>query len=224
MCGLYSFRKSAEEVANHFRLPAKPVLAPREHVAPGGPIAILRPENGALTLGHVRWGLIPGWVKVIEASAKPLTNARSETILEKASFKAAMRHRRCLIPADGFYEWQGEAGRKQAFHIHRPDNGIFAFAGIWESWMGKDGSELESAAIITTQANRVVGIIHHRMPVVVEREDWAAWLDCAHVRDAEAAKLLRPAADDYFICEKVIVPRGGKPPAEKPKPAQLDLF
>jgi putative SOS response-associated peptidase YedK len=221
MCGLYSFRKSAEEVAGIFQLAAMPMLAPREHVTPGGPIAILRPENGQLALAHVRWGLIPSWVKEVQPG-KPLTNARAETVLEKASFKLAMKRRRCLIPADGFYEWQGETGRKQPWLFRREDFGCFAFAGIWESWMGADGSEMESAAIITTEANEMVGAIHNRMPVVILPEDYTRWLDCMNVTDIEAHAMLKPAAESFFMREKVTIPKPARP---EPKPsAQLSLF
>ena len=221
MCGLYSFRKSADEVAILFRLGTVPMLAPREHVTPGGPIAILRPENGALTLAHVRWGLIPSWVKEVQPG-KPLTNARAETVLEKASFKLAMKRRRCLIPADGFYEWEGETGRKQPWLFRRPDFSCFAFAGLWESWMGADGSEMESAAIITTEANRMVGEIHNRMPVVILPEDHARWLNGSHVSDVEAHAMLKTGAEDFFIREKVTIPKPARP---EPKPSpQQSLF
>jgi putative SOS response-associated peptidase YedK len=221
MCGLYSLAKSADEVASLFRLGSTPMLAPRQHVTPGGPIAILRPENGALALVHVRWGLIPSWVKQVQPG-KPLTNARAETVLEKASFKHAMKRRRCLIPADGFYEWQGETGRKQPWLFRRPDFSCFAFAGLWESWMGADGSEMESAAIITIEANRMVGEIHNRMPVVILPEDYARWLDCTNVPDVEAHAMLKTGAEDFFIREKVTIPKPARP---EPKPSpQPSLF
>lgn len=224
MCGLYSFRKSAEEVAAIFRLAALPVMAPRDYVTPGGPIAILRNSPKGVEFAHVRWGLIPSWVKMVEPSAKPLINARAETVLEKPSFRQAIRRRRCLIPADGFYEWAGEPGRKQAFHITHNGGEIFAFAGLWESWMGADGSEMESAAIITTQANRTIGIIHHRMPVVIDPEDQARWLDCRDDKAEGVLDLLKPSAEDYFTAAKVEMPRARREPPVKPKPAQLDLF
>ena len=224
MCGLYSFRKSAEEVAAIFRLAALPVMAARDYVTPGGPIAILRNSPSGLELAHVRWGLIPAWVKVVEPSAKPLINARAETILEKPSFRQAIRRRRCLIPADGFYEWVGESGRKQAFHITHDGGALFCFAGIWESWMGADGSEMESAAIITTQANRTIGIIHHRMPVVIDPEDQARWLDCRDDKAEGVLDLLKASAEDYFTAAKVEIARARREPPVKPKPAQLDLF
>jgi len=171
MPGLYSFRKTADETRNLFDFLEKPEFPPRAYVAPSGPMAIVRMEQGARHFALVRWGFIPSWVKEIKPG-KPLINARAETVVEKPSFRNAMKRRRCLIPADGFYEWKGEIGKKQAFHLHRPDEGLFAFAGLWEPWMGADGSEIETGLIITTEPNREVAAIHPRMPVVIAPEDY----------------------------------------------------
>ena len=224
MCGLYSFRKTAEEVASYFKLAATPPLAPRDYVTPGGPMALLRQGPKGLMLDHMRWGLIPAWVKKIEPGAKPLINARSETILEKPSFTHSFRRRRCLIPADGFFEWVGETGRKQAFHITRPDGGLFTFAGLYDHWMGQDGSELETACIITTEANRTISIIHHRMPVVIHPENYEAWLAGETVRAEDLLPLLKPAPEDYFKAIKTEIAKHRREAAMKPKPRQLDLF
>jgi putative SOS response-associated peptidase YedK len=132
-----------------------------------------------------------------------------------------MRRRRCLIPASGFYEWKGDVpGKKQAYHIHRPDNGLFAFAGLWEHWLGPDGSELETAAIITTDANRTIADIHNRMPVVIMPEDFETWLNTAEADAAPAATLLRPAPEDYFVAEPTIIARNNLPP--RPPPASQE--
>lgn len=218
MCGLYAFRKGAEEVASLFRLSATPVLAPRDHVAPGGPIAVLRPGKSGLEMTHMRWGLVPAWAKEVKPG-KPLINARAETVLEKASFRNAIRRRRCLIPADGFYEWHGEPGRKQQYLFRRPDSSAFAFAGLWESWMGADGSELESACIITTTPNAVMAPIHDRMPVVIAPEDQPRWLDCATFGAETVTDLLKPAPDNFFVADKITISKPPKPPSN-----QLDLF
>ena len=122
-------------------------------MTPGGPIAIVRTGKAGREFALVRWGLVPSWIKEVKPG-KPLINARAETAVGKPSFRNAMKRRRCLIPADGFYEWRGEPGRKQAFFIRRADDGLFAFAGLWESWMGADGSELDSACILTTRPTR----------------------------------------------------------------------
>ena len=150
MCGLYSFRRSPEETRTLFNYLERPDFPPRQYVTPGGPMAIVRQNHSGRHFGLVRWGFVPSWAKEVQPG-KPLINARSETILEKPSFRNAIRRRRCLIPADGFYEWEGDVpGKKRPYFIHRPDHGLMAFAGIWEHWLGPDGSELETAAIITT--------------------------------------------------------------------------
>jgi putative SOS response-associated peptidase YedK len=206
MCGLYSFRKSPQEVRALFRFAEEPEFPPRLHVAPGGPIGIVRKERGERHFALVRWGLIPYWTKVVKPG-KPLINARGETVLEKGTFRNAMKRRRCLVPADGFYEWRGSPGRKQAFFVRRPDDGLFAFAGLWDYWMGADGSELESAAIITTDANCDIAPIHDRMPVVIAPEDFEAWLDCKGASEREASALIRPAPPGYFTAEPVVLSR-----------------
>jgi len=213
MCGLYSFRRSPEEVRTLFGYAEREVFPPRDHVAPGGPIAIVRMNGGVRQFALVRWGLVPGWAKEV-STGKPMVNARAETVLEKPSFRNAMRRRRCLIPADGFYAWKGDVpGRKQAFHVHRPDHGLFAFAGLWESWMGADGSEIDSAAIVTTEANAALSHIHDRLPAVIEPRDFALWLEADEVDVLEAARLLVPAADDYFIADPVDLGKKPKPKA-----------
>ncbi|MGI9464524.1 MAG: SOS response-associated peptidase, partial [Aestuariivirgaceae bacterium] len=174
---------------------------------------------------------IPHWVKEPKPG-RPLVNARAETVFEKPSFKASIKRRRCLIPADGFYEWHGDVpGKKQPFHIARPDNRVFAFAGLWDHWMSADGSEIETAAIITTAANETLKPIHHRMPVVIDPPDFGVWLDSDETRAGDAAPLLRPAADDYFIAEPTVMERPRKPAAPNPgqpqpqsSPDQLKLF
>lgn len=222
MCGLYSFRKTPEETRNLFKHVEQPDFPPRAHVAPGSPIAIVRYDQGQRHFALVRWGFIPSWAKEVKPG-KPLINARAETVLDKPTFRNAMRRRRCLIPADGFYEWLGDQpGRKIAYFIHRQDNGLFAFAGLWEHWMGPDGSELETAAIITTAPNREVSQVHDRMPVVIAPEHHEAWLTG---ETAEAASLLRPAPDGFFVLEPTVIPRSRPAPSSAPPPpAQLKLI
>ena len=221
MCGLFSFRKSSEEARWYFNYVETPDFPPRTYVAPQSPIAIIRAENNERHFALVRWGFIPSWVKEIKPG-KPLINARSETLLEKPSFRNAIRRRRCLIPADGYYEWLGDVpGKKIPYFIHRPDHGLFAFAGLWEHWLGADGSELETAAIITTAPNAVIAQIYSRMPAVIRPENFAQWLDVKTVEAEEAVQFLKPAAEDYFIFEPTVIERNSPPP--KPK-AQLNLF
>ena len=233
MCGLYSFRKSPEEVRAMFGYPENPNFPPREHVAPGQPIAVVRGEGSDRHFSLLRWGFVPSWTKEMKPG-KPLINARAETVFEKPSFRHAIRRRRCLIPTDGFYEWKGDVpGQKTPFHVTRPDGALFAFAGIWEHWQSHDGSELESAAILTTRPNADVEHIHHRMPVSLTEQDFDRWLDHSRPDGKHIADLLEPMADGFFVAEETEMPRRApaKPKAEKtakPKQAnpddQLKLF
>jgi len=209
MCGLYSFRKSPEETRSLFNHVDQVDFPPRAHVAPGGPMAIIRVEQGQRHFALVRWGFIPGWAKEVKPG-KPLINARGETAASKPSFRNAMKRRRCLVPADGFYEWLGDVpGKKIPYFIHRVDHGLFAFAGLWEHWMGAGGSEIETGVIITTEPNREVSQVHDRMPVVIAPEDHETWL----TGDGRAAgALIRPAPDGYFVLEPTRIDRMTPPP------------
>jgi putative SOS response-associated peptidase YedK len=146
----------------------------------------------------MRWGLIPSWVKDPKAFSL-LINARSDSVLDKPAFRNAMRRRRCLIPADGFYEWREIGGRKQPYFVRlQKSGGPLAFAGLWETWTGPNGEEIDTAAIVTTNANRSLAAIHPRMPVIVPPEAFDLWLDCAKVDATIAAALLVPARDDLL--------------------------
>ncbi len=227
MCGLYSFKRSPEEARGLFNYIEIPDFPPRQYITPAGPMAIVRQgSDGVRHFALVRWGFVPSWAKEIQP--KPLINARSETILEKPSFKNAIRRRRCLIPADGFYEWEGDVpGKKKPWYIHRPDNGMMAFAGIWEHWMGPDGSELETAAIITTVANALVETIHPRSPVVIHPENFADWLEVRKDDAEELTPLMQPQGPDYFAMEPTVIVRNApppKPPASKKVSGQMNLL
>lgn len=227
MCGLYSFRRSPEEVRGLFKYQELAAFPPREHIGPGGPIAIVRMEGGRRIFALVRWGFIPSWMKEIKPG-RPLINARAESVLGKPSFRNAMKRRRCLLPADGFFQWKGDgSGTKQPFHIHRPEHQLFAIAGLWEPWMGADGSEIDTSLIITTPANRTLAAIHDRMPAIIMPGDFDLWLDCDRFSAEEAARLLVPASDDYFIAEPVSLARPEKQPSLQEKqnqPTQLKLL
>jgi putative SOS response-associated peptidase YedK len=220
MCGLYSFRRAPEETRTLFNYLEQPDFPPRQHVTPGSPMAIVRQDGTGRHFALVRWGFVPAWAKEV-APGKPLINARSETILEKPSFRNAIRRRRCLIPADGFYEWEGDVpGKKKPYFIHRPDHSLMAFAGIWEHWLGPNGSELETACIITTEANALVKTIHPRSPVVIHADDFEPWLDCSSDSARDIVLLMRPAPDDFFEMEPTVVGRGS--PAKKDMPPPSD--
>jgi len=196
MCGRYAIISAPEEIRRLFRYAEQPNFPPRYNVAPTQPIPLVRIAEGARHFALMRWGLLPAWVKDPRAFTL-LINARAETALEKPAFRNAMKRRRCLIPADGFYEWQREGARKQPFFIRRRDRAPFAFAGLWETWSGPGGEEIDTAAILTTQANETLRALHHRMPVILPPEAFDLWLDEATDVRA-AASLLVPAADDQL--------------------------
>jgi len=194
MCGRYSLTTPAEALATLFEAPAPPGLLPRYNIAPTQPVLVLRLDaNGDRGFAMLRWGLIPSWAKDRDIGAR-LINARAETVAEKPSFRAAFRKRRCLMPADGFYEWQSRGAGRQPFHIARPDGQPFAFAGLWESWTAPEGETIESCALITTAANDTLNPIHERMPVILDRSDYALWLDVGFGTLEAVQELLRPAA------------------------------
>ena len=186
-----------------------PNLEPRFNVAPTQPIITIRmTDAGTRTLAMSRWGLIPSWSKDGVAATK-MINARGETLSEKPSFREAFQQRRCLIPADGFYEWRMEEGKKQPFRIGMKGGVVFAFAGLWESWQAKqdgygyeEGDLVETVTIVTIDANDKLRPIHHRMPVILPPEDYAAWLD--PVNDVvNCRNLLKPYPVDLMAYYRV---------------------
>jgi putative SOS response-associated peptidase YedK len=162
-------------------------------VAPTQPVLAVRQGAVGREAVALRWGLIPSWSK--ETRGSGLINARSETAAYKPAFRSAFRKRRCLVPADGFYEWEALPGRKQPFLFRRPDGGSFAIAGLWENWMAPDGRAIETCALLTTEANAVVRPVHDRMPVLVGPADFDRWLT-PDTTPTEMLTLLRPAPDD----------------------------
>jgi putative SOS response-associated peptidase YedK len=193
MCGRYCITSAPEAIRTLFRYPDQPNFPARYNVAPTQPVPIVRLVEGDRRFALVRWGLIPSWVKDPKNFAL-LINARGESLNDKPAFVNAMKRRRCLFPADGFYEWKMEGGRRRAFHARRPGGGPLAFAGLWETWTGPNGEEMETAAIVTTQANTAMATVHHRAPVIVSQEQFDLWLG-GEATAAAAAKLIAPAAD-----------------------------
>lgn len=180
MCGRYELHSSPAAIALAFGLAHPPALRPRYNVAPMTDVPIVR-VSAHLTreLSMVRWGLVPRWAKDPAIGAK-LINARGETVATKPSFRTAFRRHRCLIPANGFYEWMPAGdGRKQPVLIAMKDGGVFAFAGLYERWLTGDGEPLDSCTILTTEANELLRPIHDRMPVIVPSEQYERWLDPA---------------------------------------------
>jgi putative SOS response-associated peptidase YedK len=190
-----------EAIRQLFRYAEKPNFPPRYNIAPTQPIAIVRLSEGERHFALVRWGLIPSWVKDPK-SVSLMFNARGETAAEKPAYTAAMKRRRCLVPADGFYEWKRDGDRKRPHWIRRRDSKPLAFAGLWETWTGPNGEELETAAIVTTAANDTLKPLHDRMPVVVPPDAFGLWLD-PNADLKIAAALMTPAPNDLLEAYEV---------------------
>ncbi len=223
MCGRFTLRTPATVLIEHFDLDVRDasqlaLFEPRYNIAPTQEIVVIRADAaGGRAAAKLRWGLIPSWTKAI-TPGPPMINARSESLAEKPTFRTAFRRRRCLIPADGFYEWkQSESasrGKKQPYYIHRPDHAPFAFAGLWESWAPPPSSadispeapsppSIESCTIVTTAANSALTDLHDRMPVVLAPNDYNTWLDPAIEEPAQLNFLLSACPDDELVAEPV---------------------
>jgi putative SOS response-associated peptidase YedK len=225
MCGRFTLRTPWPVLIEHFQLDVSgerqlELFEPRYNIAPTQEIMAVRADvpSGRRYASMLRWGLVPSWSKEPTAGA-PMINARGESLAEKPTFRTAFRSRRCLIPADGFYEWQqpagGGRGNKQPYYIHRRDGAPFAFAGLWEAWRGQrpektrqpeDGDrplKVESCTIVTTAANSALSDLHDRMPVILAPGDYDMWLD-PDIQDAAALQhLIAPCGDDELVAEPV---------------------
>lgn len=195
MCGRYSITQPVEAIQRVFCVSERPNLPPRYNVAPTQDVpAVRRGEDGERHLALLRWGLIPFWADDASIGSR-MINARAESAAQKNAFRTAFRRRRCLIVADGFYEWQKPAtkgGRKQPYRVTLTDGGLFAFAGLWESWREPaSGETVESCAILTTDANEDLAQIHERMPVILDPAGYDTWLD-PDTDPADAQALLSP--------------------------------
>jgi putative SOS response-associated peptidase YedK len=222
MCGRFALSTPDHILAELFQLLRMPSLQPRYNIAPAQPVAVVRsvPEGSGREMTVCRWGLVPSWAKDPAIGAR-MINARAEGVAEKPSFRGPLRSKRCLIPADGFYEWAKAGTRKQPHFITMKDGSPFAFAGLWDAWAAPDGSALETCAIVTTAPNEVVAPIHDRMPAILERKDYGRWLS----RDALVAELLtllRPypagAMKAYPVGLDVNTPRNDGPSCRAPRP------
>lgn len=192
MCGRYSQTKGWNDLAPRFKLECGPVaILTRFNIAPAQQAPVIGLRKGKRAITHMRWGLIPSSVKDPKKANNPI-NARAETLTQKPSFKELLSRRRCLIPADGFFEWRRErSGGKSPIRFHL-DNEPFAFAGLWDKWRAPDGKEIASYTIITTAPNEVCAQVHDRMPAILTGDDEAAWLDPAEHDPAKLFPLLRP--------------------------------
>ena len=213
MCGRFTCAAPSEIVAEVFGLAEPVALAPRFNVAPTQPVAVVRWQEGGRYLSLVRWGLIPGWATDAGVGAR-LINARAETVAVKPAFRSAFKARRCLILADGFYEWARRGSGKQPYWIGFADGRPFAFAGLWERWQGSEGA-VESCTIITTAANEVVAPLHDRMPVILPPASFAPWIDSNPHDAAALPPLLRPYPPEGMVAWPVS-PRVNNPRHDDP--------
>ena len=201
MCGRYSITTPVEALQQAFGFPERPNLAPRYNLAPTQEAPVVRREADGKHLAMLRWGLVPFWAKDVSIGAR-MINARCESLAEKPAFRDAFRKRRCLVLADGFYEWTSEGGKKLPWRIGRTDGKPFAFAGLYERWHAEQPDKLETFTIVTTEANRRLKAIHDRMPVVLSAEAASAWLDPASAAP-DLHDLLRPCPDDWLTAVRV---------------------
>jgi putative SOS response-associated peptidase YedK len=197
MCGRYVSATPADQLADYFgaRLTAEQLLDPEYNVAPTRSVWTVFDDGQSRRLDVARWGLVPFWAKDLSIGNR-MINARAETVAEKNAFKKAFRRQRCIIPADGFFEWTTRPGQrhKQPWYIHRPDGEPFAFAGLWETWRGpdRDADPVRTCTILTGDANEKMAAIHDRMPVMLPPDSWQTWLD--------------PGVDDTEVLGKLLVP------------------
>ncbi len=198
MCGRYTLTASGDALAEEFDLSREPEIEARYNIAPTQEVAVIRATPNGRELARLRWGLVPSWAKDPSIGNR-MINARAETVAEKPSFRAAFKRRRCLVPADGFYEWQKLAdGTKQPFHMRLKNRRPFAIAGLWERWQSEDPQEapLDSFTLITTEANALTEQVHHRMPVILSGPERRTWLDPNQTDRTCLEDLLKPYAPE----------------------------
>ena len=215
MCGRFTLSQSAEAIASVFQLNQVPTLERRYNIAPTQPVAtVLQTSARERQFQLLRWGLIPAWAKDATMGSR-LINARAETVAEKPSFRSAFRHRRCLVIADGFYEWRRQDGKKQPFYFRMQNQQPFAFAGLWEHWQDPKGEAIYSCTILTTEANELLQQIHERMPVILNPKDYDLWLDPTVQKLEQLQQLLQPysstAMTSYPVSTKVNKPTNDTP-------------
>jgi putative SOS response-associated peptidase YedK len=221
MCGRFTLHHSADEIAARFDAESQP-LEPRYNVAPTQAVTVVT-QNGVRHVAQYRWGLVPAWAPDLAIGNK-MINARVETVAEKPAYRSAFRKRRCLIPADGFYEWKeadnpGEGGRTPMY-FHRQDKAVFALAGLWDEWRDKAGTPFRSCTIITGTPNPLVAPVHDRMPIILNPENESAWLDATLTDPGALLSLLVPYPADlmevYAVSRKVNSPAADDPECIRP--------
>lgn len=220
MCGRFVLTADGIAIQQHFDLTSVPegLVTARYNIAPTQPVAVITNEDPTTLTAH-RWGLVPSWSKD-PAMGSRLINARAETIHEKPSFRSAFKRRRCLVPANGFYEWKRDGKAKRPYYIHLKDQALFAFAGLWEVWHSPEGDELRTCTIITTEPNDVVSPLHTRMAVILRPDDYDQWLSPDELPPQALLPLLQPydadQMDAYEVSTRVNSPANDNPTLIEP--------
>ena len=231
MCGRITLTSSARELAEHFELEPGVELAPLEpryNVAPSQDIATVRQDrDGRRVLKVERWGLVPHWAKD-PAIGNRLINARAESVATKPAFRDAFRSRRCVVSADGFYEWSGRGAERRPYIFRRPDRAMIGIAGLYERWIGEGGEVVDSCTLITTDANATLAPFHDRMPVILAPSDYGRWLDRGRQESEALMSLLAPCPPDWLdsspVSTRINNPRNDDPECLIPEPQTGNLF
>lgn len=202
MCGRFALKTPTKKLAAAFQVEEVPAVEARFNIAPTQTILAVHQGLDGREAKWLKWGLVPSWAKDTSMAAR-LINARSETVQEKPSFREAFKKRRCIIPADGFYEWQRAGGKRLPFFFRMKDERPFGFAGLWERWQGADKELVESCTILTTEANEVLRPVHDRMPVILHPEDYKLWLDLDVRKHDLVKELLQPYPAEEMRAHRV---------------------
>ena len=221
MCGRFTQTMSSQKLSREFKVPAAevPKVKPIYNIAPSQPVLVLLMENHKQKFDFVNWGLIPSWAKD-PAIGNRMINARCETLDQKPSFRGPLRHHRCLVVADGFYEWKREGSYRQPYYIRLKSGEPFGFAGLWSHWTAADGSEIRSCTIITAEASDFIRPIHFRMPVILPKKNREPWIHPAEQNVKELMRLLVSCPDRdlaaYPVSTRVNSPLNDSPECLKP--------
>ena len=231
MCGRYSLTRRQEELIERFNIEEllcdRAELKPRFNIAPSQMVPVVVVLDGKRVLTNFKWGFIPHWVKDL-SQMKPVINARSETLFTKPFFRHAIKNQRCLIPADGFYEWKHQDKVKVPMYIHNQQRTLFAFAGLWSEYTTEDGEVMRTCSIVTTAANNKMSSVHDRMPVILTPDQEAVWLDPKASGADALSHIFEPCADSdidmYAVSPKVNSAAKDLPEMIEPAPVQTSLF
>lgn len=227
MCGRYSLTQDPTDFLSRLGVATSTardgIFRPRYNIAPSQLVlAVVAPGNGPPQVVKMQWGLIPHWTKNPQTLRRPLINARSETVAQRPAFRDAFRRRRCIIPADGFYEWQTrkDGRRKQPYRITLKNESVFGFAGLWDRWIDPGGTTVLTCTILTTTANELVGTIHNRMPVILPEDALDLWLDSGSSISSQLSRLMAPYPAGemraYPVSTSVNSPRNDNPSCIRP--------